>query len=192
MLFSDRLEIWNPGSLPYGLDTAKLRLPHTSIPANPLLADPMYLAGYIERLGTGTGDIISLCKDEGLKEPDFIQEEIFRVIIWRKTEVMNASEVTGQPTRQATQQVTRQVAEDVPEVIRRIVLVLEREMKRVDLQEALRLKDRENFALNYLIPALESGYIEMTFPDSPNHPNQQYKLTKRGNSLKKKLKRQVF
>ena len=49
------LEIWNPGTLPLGLDTAKLRLPHPSIPANPLLAEPMYLAGYIERLGTGSG-----------------------------------------------------------------------------------------------------------------------------------------
>lgn len=76
MLFKDRLEIWNPGSLPYGLTTAKLREPHSSIPANPLLAEPMYLAGYIERMGTGTGDIIRLCKDAGLKEPEFIQEEI--------------------------------------------------------------------------------------------------------------------
>ena len=48
MLFKDRLEIWNPGSLPYGLTTAKLRKPHSSIPANPLLAEPMYLAGFIE------------------------------------------------------------------------------------------------------------------------------------------------
>jgi len=42
MLFKDRLEIWNPGHLPLGLNPAKLRLPHNSIPANPLLAEPMY------------------------------------------------------------------------------------------------------------------------------------------------------
>ena len=41
MLFKDRLEIWNPGSLPFGLTTEKLRLPHPSIPHNPLLAEPM-------------------------------------------------------------------------------------------------------------------------------------------------------
>lgn len=73
MLFKDRLEIWNPGSLPYGLTTAKLRKPHSSIPANPLLAEPMYLAGFIERMGTGTGDIIRLCEEAGLKKaPEFV------------------------------------------------------------------------------------------------------------------------
>ena len=74
MLFKDRLEIWNPGRLPYGLTPEKLKKPHSSIPANLLLAEPMYLAGYIERIGTGTGDIIRWCKGAGLpKEPEFIQ-----------------------------------------------------------------------------------------------------------------------
>ena len=83
MLFKDRLEIWNPGHLPFGLTAAKLRLPHASIPANPLLAEPMYLAGFIERMGTGTGDMISKCVHFGLKEPEFIQDEVFRVVMWR-------------------------------------------------------------------------------------------------------------
>jgi len=39
MLFKDRLEIWNPGILPLGLSPEKLRHPHNSIPANPLLAE---------------------------------------------------------------------------------------------------------------------------------------------------------
>lgn len=84
MLFRNRLEIWNPGTLPYGLTTAKLLLPHPSIPANPILANPIYLAGYIERMGTGTRDIVAKCKAIGLKEPEFIQEEDFKVILWRK------------------------------------------------------------------------------------------------------------
>ena len=84
MLFKDRLEVWNPGHLPFGLTPDKLRIPHNSIPANLLLAEPMYLTGYIERMGTGTIDIINRCKDAGLKKaPEFIQEEIFKTIIWR-------------------------------------------------------------------------------------------------------------
>ena len=39
MLFADRLEIWNPGALPPSLTLEKLRQPHGSMPANPLLAD---------------------------------------------------------------------------------------------------------------------------------------------------------
>ncbi len=83
MLFRNRLEIWNPGILPYGLTVHKLHGPHKSLPANPLLADPMYWNGYIEKVGTGTEDIINKCREYGLKSPEFYQEEDFRVVIWR-------------------------------------------------------------------------------------------------------------
>ncbi|MDR0834386.1 MAG: DUF4062 domain-containing protein [Candidatus Symbiothrix sp.] len=83
MLFKNRLEIWNPGYLPYGLTVERLLIPHPSLPPNPLLANPIYLAGYIERMGTGTGDIVSKCLDLGLKHPDFKQDEDFKVTLWR-------------------------------------------------------------------------------------------------------------
>lgn len=42
MLFRNRLEIWNLGTLPYRLTVQKLYGPYKSLPTNPLLADPMY------------------------------------------------------------------------------------------------------------------------------------------------------
>ena len=51
MLFADRLEVWNPGGLPPNLSLQSLRQPHGSYPANPLIAEPLYLAKYIERMG---------------------------------------------------------------------------------------------------------------------------------------------
>ena len=84
MLFRDRLEVWNPGSLPFGLSPAKLKQLHSSLPPNPVLANPIYLAGYIERMGTGTTDLVSACEKAGLKSPEFIQDEDFRVVIYRK------------------------------------------------------------------------------------------------------------
>ncbi len=86
MLFRNRLEIWNPGQLPYGLTVQKLQGPHKSLPTNPLIADPMYWKGYIEKVGTGTEDIIEKCRYYGLKTPEFYQEEDFRVVIWRADE----------------------------------------------------------------------------------------------------------
>lgn len=86
MLFRNRLEIWNPDTLTYGLTVHKLHRPHKSLPANPLLADPMYWNGYIEKVGTGTEDIINKCWEYGLKSPEFYQEEDFRVVIWRAIE----------------------------------------------------------------------------------------------------------
>jgi ATP-dependent DNA helicase RecG len=71
MLFSDRLEVWNPGTLPPSLTLAQLRQPHGSVPGNPLLAELLYLTQYIERMGTGTGDMIERCRTAGLRGPEF-------------------------------------------------------------------------------------------------------------------------
>ena len=71
MLFADRLEVWNPGGLPPPLTLDKLRIPHESVPGNPLLARAMYLVKYIEQMGTGTLDMIERCVDAGLREPEF-------------------------------------------------------------------------------------------------------------------------
>ena len=87
MLFSDRLEIWNPGRLPPPLTPAKLRGPHRSIPANPLLADGLYLTKYIERIGTGTVDMIERCREAGLPEPEFDVTDEFIVRIHRQSAV---------------------------------------------------------------------------------------------------------
>ena len=73
MLFTDRLEVWNPGELPPGLTPERLREPHASIPRNPLIAEPLYLAHYIEKAGTGTLDMIARCMEMGLPGPDFEQ-----------------------------------------------------------------------------------------------------------------------
>ena len=87
MLFSDRLEVWNPGRLPPALTPAKLRGPHRSIPANPLLADGLYLTKYIERIGTGTVDMIERCREAGLPEPEFDVTDEFIVRIHRQSAV---------------------------------------------------------------------------------------------------------
>ena len=71
MLFADRLDVWNPGTLSPSLTLEKLRKPHGSFPANPLMAESLYLAKYIERMGTGTGDMITFCGNAGLREPMF-------------------------------------------------------------------------------------------------------------------------
>lgn len=83
MLFKNRLEIWNPGQLPYELTTQQLYKPHKSHPNNPLIAKPLQRSGFIEKAGTGTGEIVKLCLQHGLKKPLFEQDGDFKVIIWR-------------------------------------------------------------------------------------------------------------
>ncbi len=84
MLFADRLEIWNPGELPPPLTLERLRGPHPSIPRNPLIADPLFLARYIEKAGTGTLDMIARVREAGLPEPEFRQDGgTFVQALWR-------------------------------------------------------------------------------------------------------------
>ena len=84
MLFSDRLEVWNPGELPPSLTPERLKEPHASIPRNPLIAEPLYLVRYIEKAGSGTLDMIDRCNDAGLPPPDFEERSgQFVTTIWR-------------------------------------------------------------------------------------------------------------
>jgi predicted HTH transcriptional regulator len=84
MVFADRIEIWNPGGLPEDLTVDQLRRPHHSVPRNRLLCEPLFLAHYIERAGTGTLDMIRLCREAGLPEPEFHPEgERFVTVIRR-------------------------------------------------------------------------------------------------------------
>ena len=173
MLFSDRLEIWNPGSLPSNLSLQSLRKPHGSYPANPLIAEPLYLAQYIERMGTGIGDMIDRCTAHGLREPMFGLTDGFVTTIWRKPEI-------------ALTRVSNQIPEVTPEVtpeVRLARVLGDGEMSRDALRSALGLKDEENFRKVWLQPALQAKIIAMTLPDKPTSSKQKYRLTTKGRQL---------
>jgi predicted HTH transcriptional regulator len=106
-VFADRVEVWNPGSLPPSLSLAQLRQPHGSIPANPLLAEPLYLTQYIERLGTGTGDMIRRCREAGLSEPVFSLADGFRISLGRPLPQPSSS-VTTEETEEETKEETEE------------------------------------------------------------------------------------
>ncbi len=46
-----------------------------------------------------------------------------------------------------------------------------------EMMAALGFGSRDKFLKNYLSPALKSGLIEMTQPDSPKSPKQKYRRT---------------
>ncbi len=201
MLFADRLEVWNPGTLSPSLTLQQLREPHGSFPANPLLAEPLYLTKYIERIGTGTRDMIRLSREAGLREPDFAVRDGFVQTLWRPVP-QAAPEVTGEVTGQATTQVTTQdkeretkaleelavclglpttqvttqVAEQVAKALRAAVEPAPREQ----LQEAMGLQNREHFRQTYVEPLVTGGWLERTVPDKPTSRLQKYRLTEKG------------
>lgn len=180
MLFKDRLEIRNPGYLPLGWTVAKLKQLHTSVPRNLLLAEPMYQAGYIERLGTGTSDMVRKAKEAGLADPVFVQEDTFNVCIFRAG--YGAANAAVGPNRPSTDELPQEFRRTSVEV-QNLVKALLGEMSRKELQKVLQLKHEGNFRENYLEPALKEGLIQMKYPDSPNHPKQRYLLTEKGQAM---------
>jgi hypothetical protein len=68
--------------------------------------------------------------------------------------------------------------EVTPEV--RLLSVLNGEMTRREMKEAMGLKDDEHFRKAWLLPALEAGWIEMTVPERPRSSRQKYRLTVKG------------
>lgn len=122
MLFKDRLEVWNPGKLPQGLTVDKLKNLHRSRPVNPTLANPVYLTGYIEQMGTGTTDIIERCEKHGLRTPEFIQDEDFTTIMWRPALMDEELEVESKDnTGIVPQDVPQDVPRDVPQAIAALI-----------------------------------------------------------------------
>ena len=178
MLFADRLEVWNPGGLPASLTLEKLRHPHGSVPGNPLLAEPLYLTKYIERMGTGTGDMIRRCHEVGLPEPLFSISDGFVMTIWRKP---------IEKSSQLTEEVTGEVTEEVTEEVERVILVMQGEMKRIEIQHVLGLRHENHFREAYLLPALKANCIAMTNPDNPKSSQQKYRLTNKGLKLQAHL-----
>lgn len=127
--------------------------------------------------GTGTGEILRLCKQAGLNEPVFNLHEGFKITIWRP----NATDVSVKINT------IYQVTDQVNEVIKRLIVISDEAYSRQQLMDILQLKHNPNFRDNYLNPAIEQGYLEMTLPEKPNSNKQKYRLTTKGQVIKNKL-----
>ena len=151
------------------------------VPAADRRADELYLAKYIERMGTGTGDMITFCSNAGLREPEFSLTDGFVVTIWRKKSALAGA--VAEHISLPTGEVSGEVAGEVSGEVRRLLSVLHGEMKRSEMQQLLGLRHEDSFRAIYLVPSLKAGLVEMTIPDKPNSRFQKYRLTKKGMTL---------
>jgi len=142
-LFADRLEVWNPGALPGTLTLDDLRGDHPSIPGNPLVAESLYLAGYIERVGSGTQAMIRLCREAGLPEPAYeVRHGFFVLTLWRDwltrdrlaglalnerqyqalAVIRTQGRITNRGYREMTQAIVRTASRDLDDLVARGLL----------------------------------------------------------------------
>ena len=160
-VFDNYITLWNPGVLPDGFTVETLFQPHESRPRNRLIANIFYLAGFIESWGRGYEKIRTQFESVNLPMPTF--------------EVARGGVITTM----------LRTVEGITPPVKVILEVLEQgEMGIKEMMERLGLRDKRNFKINYLQPALSLGLIEMTIPDKPNSRLQRYRLTEKGFSVK--------
>ena len=100
-VFSDRVEVWNPGELPPGKTVAWLFDEHESMPFNPLIASAFYQARYIEHVGSGIEDVEVACAEAGLPQTTVdVRNRTIVHTIWRKT-----TKETGKTSKKTTKEV---------------------------------------------------------------------------------------
>ena len=130
----------------------------------------------VESWGRGIERILEACREAQTPVPKLRYEHTG---LWVEFPFLpehraSASPVTGEVTGE----------------VERLVLVLAGRMSRAQIQQALGLRHEDHFRGSYLIPALQSGLVEMTIPDRPTSSRQQYRLTAKGEALQAKLPRE--
>jgi len=161
-IFDNRLEVWNPGSLPGNLTVEMLRKDHQSKPRNELIARCFYLIKYIEQWGTGTNRMIKLCQKAGLPGLEFLELTDSFVVIFRR-KLQKPKRTTPKPKMKLT------------ETQEKIIRYLEEngEASTYDLEKYLNLTKR---TVQRSIKQLK-GVIIWT-GQSPNDPKGKYVLKK--------------
>ena len=161
LIYQDRVEFSNPTIPHWGGNFD----PDTIVPfqKNPLISKMFLQLGWVEEIGSGLMNVKKYL-------PRYAPQGSFTV---RESDIFSVT-VYLAPV-QATQQVTQQVTSE--ETQRRFAAVLEFceiPRTRKEIQDMLGLKDRENFRVTILTPLLNSGQLELLYPDRPRSSHQKY------------------
>jgi ATP-dependent DNA helicase RecG len=70
-VYEHQIVLWNAGHLPEGWTLDRLLGKHPSRPANPLLANAFFRAGYIESWGRGIEKIARECREHDINPPNY-------------------------------------------------------------------------------------------------------------------------
>ena len=74
--------------------------------------------------------------------------------------------------------------EKIDERVKKVVRTLGTEtMTRRGIMGCMELKGRRSFLQYHLTPAMNQGLVCFVYPESPNSPDQEYRLTEKGLNL---------
>lgn len=83
-IYSDRVEIVNPGRFPTQLTPENIKRQHDSYPYNIKIAQVLYQTTYLENWGSGVMRMMDLCKAQHIANPDYQLGDNTVTIIFRR------------------------------------------------------------------------------------------------------------
>lgn len=97
-IFDDRMELYSHGGLLAGVTLEKIKHGFSK-PRNQHIAEVLHKCGYIETWGRGIQNIMELCKDANVPEPQFLVDDLEFKVIFRfpysiKPEVFDTEPLT--------------------------------------------------------------------------------------------------
>ncbi|RDB58309.1 AAA family ATPase [Paraeggerthella hongkongensis] len=152
-LFSDRIEVSNPGGL-YGrlrVDQLGKTQPDTR---NPIIATAMETLGLTENRYSGIPTIQRLMSEARLPEPEFIDEHDSFTVVLRKHPVESL-----EPEQESQLD---------------LISFCSTPRSRAEIAEFLGLTSVPYASRVYIAPAVEQGLLRMTIPDKPQSSKQRF------------------
>ena len=192
-IYDDRMEITSPGGMPSGDFVQELDWTDVaSVRRNPVIADLFQRLDLMERRGSGFKKILGAYAFESGKRNATIRPEFrsIRSAFFAVLPNLNYGRAIGQVTGQVTGQVAdlqidalHEIADSLPVNAKKLLRILKTDMDFGEIMSKIQLSSRGHLRKTALNPALESGLVEMTQPDSPRSPTQKYRLTVKGREL---------
>ncbi|MDR1431209.1 MAG: AAA family ATPase [Propionibacteriaceae bacterium] len=191
--YDDRIEVDNPGWLMPGLTIEMMREGASKV-RNPLLARVFHEAGLIEAWGTGIPGIFTKAAELDLPEPVIVElPGIIRVVVptWHHLFMAGTPpypsrfDQEGQVSA-SEGQVEGQVGDAEGQVDAKVVSLLEAAFvarSRAELLSAIGMGNKYERFARWVQPLLDTGWLEMTQPDSPRSPTQRYRITQSGQDI---------
>lgn len=184
-VYDDRVEIENPGRLPLGITPDNIMSAHASQPYNPIIAEVLFKASFLESWGSGVGRMVDACRSQGIPEPKYEEFGGFVKIIFRKRiAVPGLSQDTSKDTSRvlSRDQVGTKLGLSWDQVVR-LLSGMQEAVSAAEIRQLMGMTNASKFKKHYLDVLLDMGVVEMTQPDSPKSPTQKYYLTDVGKSL---------
>jgi ATP-dependent DNA helicase RecG len=167
-MFSDRIEIENPGGL-YGKMTVDNLGKIAADTRNPRIAGALETMGLTENRYSGIPAVRNACENNGIPEPKFENDRgSFRVTLYSST-VYNS---------EAMQNATKNLESFRSLITLPPYSILEfckTPRSRAELAEHYAGRFSINYLMtNYVHPLVEEGVLKLTLPDKPRSKNQMY------------------